>query len=184
MRYLNYNHKVFDSLKDKSYIHDREAFRDAAIEFYKDIAINTPGKDICYQYLEKNTKTSKILDAYNESQDAILLIRDVFRTYKYQCISLLIVPYDSLVEINHSNTPTMTELKDGIGLTLDMKFYIRLLPLIEAIDEVVENKIYQNRTRIALNKPIALAGQDTPKLRTYGDTELYMIIGVEINNPC
>lgn len=161
----------------------KERIKKLLIYEYQKFVLNVEPKNVCYQYLFEDSKTTEILDEFEKSKEQIMLLRDVFRTNKGQWVSLFVMHSDYNLHIYDQSAPTMTDLKNSIGQYPNAYYPQRVIHLIEEIYDVVdEDKYYPNRTRFALNIPCELRGQTTSMRDSYGDAWRYIVVGVEIGN--
>lgn len=161
----------------------QEKIKKLLIAEYQKFILNVEPKDICYQYLYEDSKTTEILDEFHKSKEDVMLLRDVFITNKSQYVSLFIMHDDYNLRLIETNVPTMTELKSSVGRRLSDYFPSRVIHLIEEICDVIdEDKFYPNKSRFALNIPCELRGQTSSLRDCYGDTWHYVVVGIEITN--
>lgn len=132
-----------------------------------------------------------MLDDYTESKKLFLCLRnwgfDSNDSY-YFYISLIISDDDmfSLLNVDRSSVPTMTELKQN-------RFYNssfipkRMKPLMKVVNSLTEDKTIPSNVPIFLNAPILIGGQ-TKWDREYcqcGNVSQFYIVGVIIEkNKC
>ena len=161
----------------------KERIKKLLISEYQKFVLNVEPKNICYQYLFEDSKTTEILDEFEKSKEQVMLLRDVFRTNKGQWISLFVMHNDYNLSLYEQNSPTMTDLKESLGKYPNAYYPQRVIHLIEEIYDVVdEDAHYSNGSRFALNIPCELRGQTTSMRDSYGDAWHYMVVGVEISN--
>lgn len=118
-------------------------------------------KEVCQViHLSKSSKTTPIINEFVDSGKEYLIISSIFK-YKTYKLSLIVRERRKFSRsIKTNNVPfTLTELKSCVDKDINLNFPKEIMPLIRAIQQVVNRKDIKEGDFIPLANPIALGAQ-------------------------